>query len=124
MYTPRQSAFSLALILLLATSLSAQDKKPDPNVEAAERTMAILESTADWKSLFNGSDLDGWTGDTQGYVAEDGMLVCRKGGKNLITNKEYGDFAFQFEFKLEESGNNGIGIRVPAGGHRGGPKYL
>ena len=117
MNTPRQSALSLALILSLATSLLGQDKKPDPNVEAAERTMAILETTADWKSLFNGSNLDGWTGDTQGYVAEDGMLVCRKGGKSLVTNEEYGDFAFQFEFKLEESGNNGIGIRVPQGGH-------
>ena len=30
---------------------------------------------------------------------------------------QYSDFAFTFEFKLEESGNNGIGIRVPTGGH-------
>ena len=41
----------------------------------------------------------------------------KKGGKNLITAKQYSDFAFHFEFKLEESGNNGIGIRVPEGGH-------
>jgi hypothetical protein len=45
------------------------------------------------------------------------VLVCKKGGHNLETEQEYGDFAFHFEFKLEESGNNGIGIRVPAGGH-------
>lgn len=117
MSTLRCALLLLAIPAWLDSSLSAQDKKPDPNIEAAERPLAILESTADWKSLFNGEDLSGWTGDTEGYAAEEGTLVCRKGGKNLISEEEYGDFAFQFEFKLEESGNNGIGIRVPKGEH-------
>ena len=30
-------------------------------------------------SLFNGKDLDGWTGNTHGYVVEDGAIVCRPG---------------------------------------------
>ncbi|MEQ9409698.1 MAG: DUF1080 domain-containing protein [Fuerstiella sp.] len=105
--------------LLLALSMChavAQSTRPDPNKEAAARALAILESAA-WSDAFNGRDLTGWTGDTDGYAAEDGILVCRKGGKNLVSEKEYSDFAFHFEFKLEESGNNGVGIRVPAGGH-------
>lgn len=112
----RHLVMCLAIALSFGASLHAQDGKPDPNLKAAERALAILDG-ADWTSLFNGKDLQGWTGDTEGYVAEDGVLVCRKGGKNLLSEKEYGDFAFQFEFKLEESGNNGVGIRVPAGGH-------
>ncbi len=109
---------SLAILLSVCCGLTcfAQDKKRDPNVEAAAAPLAILESAA-WNDLFNGQDLSGWTGDTNGYVAEDGLLICKKGGKNLISEKEYGDFAFEFEFKLQESGNNGVGIRVPQGGH-------
>lgn len=108
----------LSTVALLTAPLSAQEKRSvDPNVRSADRALAILESTADWMDLFNGNDLSGWTGDTAGYVAVDGILVCNQGGKNLVSEKEYGDFAFQFEFKLEESGNNGIGIRVPEGGH-------
>ncbi|MCX6867055.1 MAG: DUF1080 domain-containing protein, partial [Verrucomicrobia bacterium] len=63
-------------------------------------------------SLFNGKDLTGWAGDTKGYVAEDGMIVCRPGG-NLYTEKEFSDFIFRFEFKLTPGANNGIGIRWP-----------
>ncbi len=112
---------TLSLCLTLVTglcgaSLVAQ-KKPDPNIIAAQRTLAILEQTATWTDLFNGTDLTGWTGDTEGYIVQDGVLVCQRGAKVLQTNKDYSDFAFSFEFKLEESGNNGIGIRVPEGGH-------
>lgn len=106
-----------AVLLAVGVPLQAQDTKTDPNVEAAKRVQAILESSANWQQIFNGRDLTGWTGDTKGYVAQDGMLVCKKGGKNLFTEREYSDFAFRFEFKLGESGNNGIGLRVPIGGH-------
>lgn len=99
--------FTLTALLTMNASASAQN---------AQRSLHILESAA-WSQLYNGEDLSGWTGDTNGYAAEAEKLVCKKGGKNLYTEKEYSDFAFHFEFKLEESGNNGIGIRVAAGGH-------
>jgi hypothetical protein len=88
----------------------------DPHVAAGARTLELLQQ-ADWKDLFNGKDLTGWTGDTQGYTVENGLLICNKGGKNLYTEKPWSDFAFEFEFRLEASGNNGIGIRVPLNGH-------
>ena len=103
-------------LCFVVTTVHAQK---DGRRVAAIHTQAILES-ADWKPLFNGTDLTGWTGDTSKYAVEDGVLVCRKGAHNLVTAKEYSDFAFTFEFKLEESGNNGIGIRVPQGGHPAG----
>ncbi len=98
-------------------SLLAQAEKDDPYLVQGRRALAILESGVEWQSLFNGTNLDGWIGDVMGYEAVDGVLVCKKGGKNLVSADEYSDFVFQFEFKLEESGNNGIGIRVPEGGH-------
>lgn len=71
----------------------------------------------DFKPLFNGRDLTGWTGDTQGYTVEDGLLVCpQNGGGNLYTGGEYGDFSFRFDFKLTSGGNNGVGIRTSTKG--------
>lgn len=120
MNQPVKVIFALVIAVNSGDSLLAQDlSKPDPNIEAGKRPLATLEN-ATWTDLFNGSDLTGWTGDTEKYIAKDGLLVCQKGAKNLYTEKAYRDFAFQFEFKLEESGNNGIGIRVPQGGHPSG----
>lgn len=110
----------LALVLLLGPAAGqAQDQKekPDPNRVAGAETLARLEAVDSWRSLFNGSDLSGWRGDTEGYVVEDGVLVCQKGAKKLETEEAFSDFVFRFEFKLTESGNNGLGIRVPPGGH-------
>ena len=89
----------------------------DANQQAAKTALKILDEGAKWRSLLNGNTLEGWTGDTEGYVVEGDVLICKKGGKNLVTADQYSDFVFQFEFKLEESGNNGVGIRVPADGH-------
>jgi len=71
-------------------------------------------------SLFDGQTLNGWTlvnkkGD--GYGVTNGVMYCaRGGGGNLLTEKEYSDFVLRLEFKLEEGGNNGVGIRAPLSG--------
>ena len=73
-------------------------------------------------TLFDGKTLTGWTGSVDGYVVEEGAIVCKpKGGGLLYTEKEYGDFTFRFEFKLTPGANNGIGIRTPKGGD---PAYV
>ncbi|MBT3200812.1 MAG: DUF1080 domain-containing protein [Phycisphaerales bacterium] len=67
-------------------------------------------------SLFNGKDLTGWVGSTDGYGAADGVMFCKKGG-NLYTEKEYGDFILRFDFKFPPGANNGLGIRAPLKGN-------
>ena len=62
-------------------------------------------------SLFDGQTLNGWQGDTEGYQAKDGILVCTKQGRALRTKDSYGNFILRFEFKLQPGGNNGIDIR-------------
>lgn len=70
-------------------------------------------------SLFNGKDLTGWTGNTVSYMAKDGKIVLdpTRGGGNLYTVGEYGDFHFRFEFKLTPGANNGLAIRAPLSGN-------
>ncbi|WP_367870492.1 DUF1080 domain-containing protein [Luteolibacter sp. Populi] len=65
-------------------------------------------------SLFNGKDLSGWKGD--GYVVEDGAIVCTPKGSTLATESTYANYALDFEFKLPPAGNNGIGIHYPGTG--------
>jgi len=68
--------------------------------------------------LFNGKNLDGWMGDTQGYAAEDGVIVVHpdRGSGNLYTEEQYADFILRFEFRLTPGANNGLGIRTPPEG--------
>jgi hypothetical protein len=63
------------------------------------RGLTEEEKVAGFVSLFNGKDLTGWVGDTSGYIAKDGRIICRKGG-NVYAKDEYSDFIFRFEFKL------------------------
>ncbi len=98
--------FLILLILIFAGCQSS------PVPEAADAT----SEEAGFVSVFNGTDLEGWIGNTEGYAAENGLLVCLKdGGGNLYIDKEYSDFELRFEFKLEADGNNGLGIRAEQG---------
>jgi Domain of Unknown Function (DUF1080) len=77
----------------------------------------LAENEEGFVPLFDGKSLTGWRGDTKGYEAVEGAIVCQKGkGGNLYTEKEYGDFELRFEFKLTAGANNGLGIRAPIGG--------
>jgi hypothetical protein len=66
------------------------------------------------RSLFNGKDLAGWNG--EGYVVENGALVCTPEGKNLYTDQIFANYILEFDFKLPPGGNNGIGIHYPGTG--------
>jgi hypothetical protein len=82
-------------------------------------------SGAGFVSLFDGQSLNGWklvAKRGEGYGVKDGMIYCAKGGGGyLYTDKEFSDFIFRFEFKLEPGSNNGVGIRAPL---EGDPAYV
>ncbi len=86
--------------------------------DSAVTGMSAAEAGEGFRPLFNGRDLEGWTGNLDGYPAEDGKIVVRpqRGGGNLYTEKEYTDFVLRFEFKLTPAANNGLGIRAPLEG--------
>ncbi len=81
-------------------------------------TLAALGSAAEegFVSLFDGKSLDGWTkhGGGATYKIEGDCIVGEVGpGSNtfLCTDREYGDFVFKVELKLDVPGNSGIQFR-------------
>lgn len=77
------------------------------------------EKSEGFVALFNGRNLDNWTGNKESYGVEDGIIVIKPdngSGGNLYTEKEYADFIFRFEFQLTPAANNGLGIRAPLEG--------
>ena len=95
----------LTLLCGLSAVVLAADKENGP-------ALAPEEIKEGFVRIFDGKTLNGWKGATTGYVAENGLLVCqKKGGGNFFTTREYGDFIFRFEYKLEPGGNNGVSVR-------------
>ena len=80
----------------------------------------LFAGDKDFKPLFNGKDLSGWTlvkKSGSGYRVENGVLICpADGGGNLLTEEEFDNFVLRFDFKLTPGGNNGVGIRAPLAG--------
>jgi len=88
-----------------------------PSNEAVSLNEA--EKNEGFSLLFDGTNIDEWTGNTVGYLIQDGALVVNPengSGGNLYTKKEYSDFVYRFDFQLTPGANNGIGIHAPLSG--------
>lgn len=73
------------------------------------------ESTeTDFTTLFDGTNMNSWQGNTTEYVLEDGCIVMKPKqeiGGNLYSKEEFSDFILRFDFLLTPGANNGLGIR-------------
>lgn len=70
-----------------------------------------------WKPLFDGKTLQGWhlfkkPGTTPAWKVQDGVLyldvTTKEGRGDLITDQEFGDFEFKFEWKVAPAANGGV----------------
>ena len=77
-----------------------------------------VEDVEGFTPLFNGKDLEGWTGNMDGYGVENGAIRTfpDRAGGNLYTADEFDDFVLRLAFKVPPGANNGIAIRAPLGG--------
>lgn len=84
----------------------------------ALNTLSESEKTAGWKLLFDGQNpAESWRsykkqGFPSGWVAEEGALVQKSGGGDIITKDQFGEFELALEYRISEGGNSGIMIRV------------
>jgi hypothetical protein len=92
-------------------TMPAGQEEP-PSITPQEKAEGFVQ-------LFNGRNLDGWSGNLVGYKAEDGVMVFdpkAPNRSNIYTAKDYADFQFRFEFQLVPGANSGVGIRAPREG--------
>jgi hypothetical protein len=80
-------------------------------------TIAASAQTSSWQSLFNGKDLSGWkqlNGKAK-YTVQNGEIVGTTvmGEPNsfLASDKDYGDFILEFDFKVDSTMNSGVQFR-------------
>lgn len=72
---------------------------------------------SEWLYPFNENDFDGWTqrGGKAKYEVRDGIIVGttvpRSRNSFLCTNRDYADFIFEVEYKVDPKMNSGIQVR-------------
>src|SRR4051794_1359936 len=83
-------------------------------------TAAGATAKSKWVDLYNGKDLTGWhvkDGRDGVWQTNGELIVCKgAGGGWLTSDKEYGDFQLQLDYKIPPGGNSGVGLRYPAAG--------
>ena len=88
-----------------------------PVIIAVSLLSSITFAQPKWETLFNGKDLTGWQrlNGQAAYTIKDGAIVgtSQKGTPNsfLATDKNYGDFILELDYKVEEGLNSGIQFR-------------
>jgi hypothetical protein len=83
--------------------------------------LPAISLAAEKVDLFNGKDLTGWTkrGGAATYKVEDGEVVGQSAPNTtntfLCTDKDYGDFELEYDFKIADRDfNSGVQIRSHA----------
>jgi hypothetical protein len=112
---PVRIGLACLLVLGLAMSLPAQDKKEGKKDEPAP-VVPPKQGKSETIQLFNGVNLDGWEGYPEYWSVKDGVIV----GKNtkpvnpstyLLTKRKFSDFRLLATVKLVESEmHSGIAI--------------
>lgn len=79
--------------------------------------VALAQSKGPWVNLFNGKNLTGWKplNGKANYAVHNGEIVgttvAGEPNSFLVTEKTYGDFILEFEFKVDSSMNSGVQFR-------------
>jgi hypothetical protein len=76
------------------------------------------EKAAGWKLLFDGKDASTtWRGYNKeklpdGWKVEDGALVRKEGGGDIVTKEQFESFELSLDWKIGEGGNSGLMFKV------------
>ncbi len=112
----------IATQTLMGTVLFSADKSDNvvqisPIVPLHPNTDLINDIDEGFIPLFDGKTLDGWTqrGGKAKYAVEDGIIVGTTAPNTvnsfLCTDKNYGDFILELDFKVDPELNSGVQIR-------------
>jgi len=116
-FRPQLAVGLLALTLTLnVNSASATSTPHNPSVTRPDH----LLKKGKWENLFDGKTLAGWHTYLKAgqpvadkWTVDDGAIHLVSGGVgDLVTDKEYGNFELEIEWKIAEGGNSGIIFHV------------
>jgi hypothetical protein len=100
--------------------------------ETTVNELSAKEKKEGWKLLFDGKSLAGWEtyknsdAPKSGWVVEGGSLkhIAHGGGGDIISAETFGNFDFQWDWKIPASANNGVKYFVlREHGKTPGPEY-
>lgn len=99
----------------------------------------MVNKDTQWVKLFDGQTLSGWHGYNKSdsavtnWIVEDSALVCLGAaewdtGGDLVSDKEYGNFELEWDWKINKGGNSGVMYHVVEdpkykGPYETGPEY-
>ncbi len=103
--------FSIVTLMVAAFTVGSSARSADT---ASTKGKALA-----WVYLFDGKTTNGWhtfkkeTFPSQGWLIEDGWLHCLgkgggKGGGDIISDAEFGDFELEWDWKQAPAGNSGV----------------
>ena len=119
-------SFSFLIIILMLSWTPSEKRDPltlygQIDRKSTQNTLTAAEKKKGWNLLFDGKTTNGWHGyNLKGFadcwVIEDGIFTTKtKGGaesQDIITDKEYRNFAFSVDFKLMKGTNSGIIFQI------------
>lgn len=99
--------------------LTVQSCKEKPEQTATETPEHELAENDGFVSIFDGSSLENWEGDTTYWRAENGVLIGEITAETLLKTNTFiiydkgepADFELKAEFRISEKGNSGINYR-------------
>ena len=113
------------LIALAVLNMASCDQQTSTGNNSAVEKECICEENAipeggEWITMFDGQTFTGWRGYCnkevpKGWVVEEGVITYKgsdstidPGGGDLIYDKQFLNFEFEIEWKIDKAGNSGI----------------
>jgi len=113
----------------VASSLPAAVKSA-PSTSRTETATVVAPqpagSSGEWISLFNGQNLYGWLQmGYAGWSVKDGLLTGESAADigRLMSEREFGDFELELDYRLPAGGNSGVFVRAPLSGQVSGAEF-
>lgn len=111
--------YLIAFAAAFAFACESENNQSEAETDTKEQN---LSSESEWENLFDGQTLEGWSkyGDGQmgnGWKVQDGAIYLdatnkanwtEGDGGDIVTNEEFENFHFKYDWKIAENGNSGV----------------
>lgn len=112
---PLKYCFILSSVFLIF--LSCKNQYNQGKQGSIDESLAIAENQ--FYTIFNGINLEGWSGDSKYWKVENGILIGEVTSETILKNNSFiiyekeqpEDFELKLEYRVSNAGNSGINYR-------------